>query len=130
VEILPASCALAPIGFKNGCNCYTVPFLRPKSLALSSTPITPAERILRGTRRPNWRRCRQQPRSTVEVAQARTIGDFYAFFASLAERRINTLATSSDALFLSGHERLIALAALGHHTPTVCPTTKTDRLSR
>jgi putative ABC transport system substrate-binding protein len=48
---------------------------------------------------------------TVEVAQARTVGDFDAAFASLAERRINVLATSSDALFFSGQERLVALAA-------------------
>ena len=48
---------------------------------------------------------------TLEVAQARTIGDFDAAFASLAERRINALATSSEALFGSGQERLVALAA-------------------
>jgi putative ABC transport system substrate-binding protein len=48
---------------------------------------------------------------TVEIAQARTIGDFDAAFASLAARHINVLATQSDALFSSGHERLVALAA-------------------
>jgi putative ABC transport system substrate-binding protein len=48
---------------------------------------------------------------TLEVAQARTIGDFDAAFASLAERRINALATQSEALFRSGQERLVALAA-------------------
>jgi putative ABC transport system substrate-binding protein len=48
---------------------------------------------------------------TVEFAQARTVGEFDAAFASLAERRINALATQSDSLFGSGHERLVALAA-------------------
>ena len=48
---------------------------------------------------------------TIEIAQARTVGDFDAAFASLAERRINALATQSDALFASGYERLVALAA-------------------
>jgi putative ABC transport system substrate-binding protein len=48
---------------------------------------------------------------TIEVAQARTVGDFDAAFASLAERRTNALATASDTLFASGHERLVALAA-------------------
>jgi putative ABC transport system substrate-binding protein len=48
---------------------------------------------------------------TVEVAQARTVGEFDAAFASLAERRINALATQSDALFSSSHERLVVLAA-------------------
>jgi ABC-type uncharacterized transport system substrate-binding protein len=47
---------------------------------------------------------------TVEVAQARTGGEFDAAFASLAKRRINALATQSDTLFRSGHERLVALA--------------------
>jgi len=50
-------------------------------------------------------------RGTIEVAQARTVGDYDAAFASLAERRINALATSSEALFGSGQERLVALAA-------------------
>ena len=48
---------------------------------------------------------------TIEVARARTVGDFDAAFASLAEKRINALATASDTLFASGHERLVALAA-------------------
>ena len=48
---------------------------------------------------------------TIEVAQARTVGDFDAAFASLAEKRINALATASDTLFASGHERLVELAA-------------------
>ena len=48
---------------------------------------------------------------TVEIAQARTIGDFDAAFASLAEKQINALATQADTLFRSGHERLVALAA-------------------
>jgi putative ABC transport system substrate-binding protein len=47
----------------------------------------------------------------IETAQARTVGDFDAAFASLAERQINALTTQSDTLFLSGHERLVALAA-------------------
>jgi putative ABC transport system substrate-binding protein len=42
----------------------------------------------------------------------RTVSDFDAVFASLAERRINALATQSDSLFGSGgYERLVALAA-------------------
>ena len=48
---------------------------------------------------------------TIEVARARTVGDFDAAFASLAERRINALAPQSDTLFRSGIERLLALAA-------------------
>ena len=48
---------------------------------------------------------------TIEVSRARTVGDFDAAFASLAEKRINALATASDTLFTSGHERLVALAA-------------------
>jgi putative ABC transport system substrate-binding protein len=49
---------------------------------------------------------------TIEIAEARTVGDFDAAFASLAERRINALATQSDSLFGSGgYERLVALAA-------------------
>ena len=48
---------------------------------------------------------------TIEIAQARTVGDFDAAFASLAERRINALTTQSDTLFHSGHERLVPLAA-------------------
>ena len=48
---------------------------------------------------------------TIEVARARTVGDFDAAFASLAQRRIDALATQSDTLFGSNHERLVALAA-------------------
>jgi putative ABC transport system substrate-binding protein len=48
---------------------------------------------------------------TIEVAQVHMVGDFDAAFASLAERRINVLATQGDVLFRSGHERLVALAA-------------------
>jgi putative tryptophan/tyrosine transport system substrate-binding protein len=36
---------------------------------------------------------------TIEIAEARTVSDFDAAFASLAERRINALATVSDPLF-------------------------------
>jgi putative ABC transport system substrate-binding protein len=46
----------------------------------------------------------------LEVARARTVGEFDAAFASLVERRINALATQSDTLFFSGHELLVALA--------------------
>jgi putative ABC transport system substrate-binding protein len=48
---------------------------------------------------------------TIEVGQARTVNDFDAAFASLAEKQINALATQADTLFRSGHERLVALAA-------------------
>jgi putative ABC transport system substrate-binding protein len=47
---------------------------------------------------------------TVEVAQARTVGEFDAAFASLAQRRIDALATQSDTLFGSRYEQLVALA--------------------
>ena len=47
---------------------------------------------------------------TIEVASVRTVGEFGAAFASLREKRIDALATSSDALFYSGRERLVALA--------------------
>jgi putative ABC transport system substrate-binding protein len=47
----------------------------------------------------------------IEIAQARTVGDFDAAFASLAEKRVNALTTQSDPLFRSGYERLLALAA-------------------
>jgi putative ABC transport system substrate-binding protein len=47
----------------------------------------------------------------IEIGQARTVGDFDAAFASLAERQINALTTQSDTLFRSSHERLVALAA-------------------
>jgi putative ABC transport system substrate-binding protein len=48
---------------------------------------------------------------TIEVAKARTVGDFDAAFASLVERRIDALTTTSDQLFNSNYERLVALAA-------------------
>ena len=48
---------------------------------------------------------------TIEIAQARTVGDFDSAFASLAQRRINALTTQSDTLFRFGYERLVALAA-------------------
>ena len=47
----------------------------------------------------------------LEVAQARTVGEFDAAFASLAQRRIDALATQTDTLFSSRHEQLVALAA-------------------
>jgi putative tryptophan/tyrosine transport system substrate-binding protein len=55
---------------------------------------------------------------TLQVAYARTIGDFDAAFASLATRRIDALAVSADALFNSGRERVVALAAQ-HAMPAV-----------
>jgi len=48
---------------------------------------------------------------TVEVAPARTVADFDAAFASLAEKRIDGLLMGSEALFTSSHDRLVALAA-------------------
>jgi putative tryptophan/tyrosine transport system substrate-binding protein len=48
---------------------------------------------------------------TVEVAHARTVADFDAAFASLAEKRIDGLLVGSEALFTSSHARLVALAA-------------------
>jgi len=41
---------------------------------------------------------------TIEIAQARTVGNFDAAFAGLAQRRINALTTQSDTLFRSGQE--------------------------
>jgi putative ABC transport system substrate-binding protein len=61
----------------------------------------------------------------VEVAYARTVADFHAVFASLAEKRIDGLVVGSEALFTSGRDRLIALAAqyampaIYHYTETV-----------
>jgi putative ABC transport system substrate-binding protein len=55
---------------------------------------------------------------TLQVAYARTIGDFEAAFASLATKRIDALAVSADALFNSGRERVVALAAQ-HAMPAV-----------
>jgi putative ABC transport system substrate-binding protein len=48
---------------------------------------------------------------TVEVAHARTVADFDAAFASLAEKRIDGLVVGSEALFTSRLDRLVALAA-------------------
>jgi putative ABC transport system substrate-binding protein len=48
---------------------------------------------------------------TLQVAYTRTVGDFDAAFAGLAEKRIDALVTGADGLFNSGQERLVALAA-------------------
>jgi putative ABC transport system substrate-binding protein len=48
---------------------------------------------------------------TVEVAPARTVADFDAAFASLAEKRIDGLLVGSEALFTFRHGPLVALAA-------------------
>jgi putative ABC transport system substrate-binding protein len=64
---------------------------------------------------------------TIEIAQARTVGDFDAAFASLVARRINALATQSDALFISGYERLVALAT--HYAiPMILSTTASTKV--
>jgi putative ABC transport system substrate-binding protein len=55
---------------------------------------------------------------TLQVAYARTVGEFDAAFASLAGKRIDALVTTADALFTSGRERIVALAAQ-HAIPTV-----------
>jgi putative tryptophan/tyrosine transport system substrate-binding protein len=55
---------------------------------------------------------------TLQVAHARTVGEFDAAFAILAERRIDALVTSADGLFNAGRERLVALAAQ-HAMPAV-----------
>jgi putative ABC transport system substrate-binding protein len=60
---------------------------------------------------------------TVAVAPARTVRDIKSAFASLVEQRIDALATSSDALFYSGREQLISLAAQ-HAIPTVFHSTE------
>jgi putative ABC transport system substrate-binding protein len=57
---------------------------------------------------------------TIQVAHARTVGDFDAAFANFVEKRIDALVTGSDALF-SGRERLVVLAAQ-HAIPTVFTT--------
>jgi ABC-type uncharacterized transport system substrate-binding protein len=46
---------------------------------------------------------------TLQVAHTRAEEDFEAAFASLAEKRIEALATAGDALFTSGRERLVTL---------------------
>jgi putative ABC transport system substrate-binding protein len=63
---------------------------------------------------------------TVQVAQARTVGDFDAAFASLAEKRIDALVIGSEALFVSGRDRLIALAAQ-YAMPAVYAATESAR---
>jgi putative ABC transport system substrate-binding protein len=55
---------------------------------------------------------------TLRVAHARTVDEFDAAFASLAGKQIDALVTPADALFISGLERLVALAAQ-HAMPTV-----------
>jgi putative ABC transport system substrate-binding protein len=55
---------------------------------------------------------------TLHVAYARTVGDFDAAFASLVAKRIDALAMVADALFTSGRERVVALAAQ-HAMPAV-----------
>jgi len=48
---------------------------------------------------------------TLEVAQVRSVSEFDAAFKRLGEKRIDALGSTSDAMFNSGRERLIALAA-------------------
>jgi ABC-type uncharacterized transport system substrate-binding protein len=48
---------------------------------------------------------------TVQVAHVRTAGDFDAAFATLAEKRIDALVVGSEALFVTHHDRVVALAA-------------------
>jgi putative tryptophan/tyrosine transport system substrate-binding protein len=48
---------------------------------------------------------------TIHIAYARKIGEFDAAFASILAKGIEALVTASDALFISGRERLVALAA-------------------
>jgi putative ABC transport system substrate-binding protein len=55
--------------------------------------------------------------ATLQVAQTRTVSDFDAAFASLAEQRIDALVVGADALFNTGRELLVALAAQ-HAMPT------------
>jgi putative ABC transport system substrate-binding protein len=56
--------------------------------------------------------------ATVQVAHARAPEEFKAAFANLAEKRVDALVTSSDALFGANRERIVALAA-EHAMPTV-----------
>jgi putative ABC transport system substrate-binding protein len=44
---------------------------------------------------------------SIEVVQARTVGDYDAAFASLAERRVNALATSWEALLAPAKNDLL-----------------------
>jgi putative ABC transport system substrate-binding protein len=55
---------------------------------------------------------------TLQIAYARTVGEFDAAFASFAGKRIDALVTTADALFTSGREGLVALAAQ-HAMPMV-----------
>jgi putative ABC transport system substrate-binding protein len=48
---------------------------------------------------------------TIEVAHVQTIDDFDGAFAALAKKRIDALATAGEAIFGSGRERLVELAA-------------------
>jgi putative ABC transport system substrate-binding protein len=52
------------------------------------------------------------------VVHARTVGDFDAAFASLAQQRVAALFVASDVLFLNGRERLVALAS-SHALPAI-----------
>jgi putative ABC transport system substrate-binding protein len=63
---------------------------------------------------------------TVQVAQARTVADFDAAFAGLAEKRIDGLLVGSEALFTSSSDRLVALAAR-HRIPAVYNATEAAR---
>jgi putative ABC transport system substrate-binding protein len=47
---------------------------------------------------------------SLQVAYARTVGDFDAAFAGFAKKRIDALAHGADGLFGSNRERLVALA--------------------
>ena len=60
---------------------------------------------------------------TVEVAQARTVGDFDQAFADLKRKKIEALVTASDVLFYSGRERLVVLAAQ-HRIPMILHSTE------
>jgi putative tryptophan/tyrosine transport system substrate-binding protein len=63
---------------------------------------------------------------TVEVAHVRTVADFDAAFASLAEKRIDGLIVGSEAMFYSRYDRLVALAAQ-YAMPAVYHSTETAR---
>jgi putative tryptophan/tyrosine transport system substrate-binding protein len=58
---------------------------------------------------------------TVHVANTRRIDEFDAAFASLIEKGAGAMFTSADAIFASGRERLVALAAR-HAIPMVYAT--------
>src|SRR5262249_29212346 len=62
---------------------------------------------------------------TLHVAQARAVAEFDAAFASLADKRIDALVTSSDALFAftSARDQLVALAAQ-HAVPMIHSSTE------